>query len=106
MKASRPKPVSLRPMNQKQRRWFWGFLIAGIMVVFIGWILTIRQLASSIFPGIRSQVDVGLEKASNRLQGVESSVQEKESDFSEAFEQVQKGYQQEKERQQQQNEQT
>ena len=66
-----------------------------------GWILTITQVVSSSFPGIRSQLDKGLEKASSGLQEVESSVEEKQSAFSDTFEEIQKGYQQEKERQQQ-----
>jgi hypothetical protein len=88
-------------MNQKQRRWFWIFLTAGVVIVVMGWIVTIRQVASSSFPVIRSQVDKGLEKASSGLQDAESSVEEKQSVFSEALEEAQKGYQQEKERQQQ-----
>ena len=68
--------------------------------MMIGWVVTLRQVASSSFPVIRSQVDKGLEKASSGLQDVESSAEEKKSVFSEALEEAQKGYQQEKERQQ------
>ena len=98
---SPPAPVSLRPMNQRQRRWFWIFLAVGAVIVVMGWVVTIRQVISSSLPGIRLQVDKGLEKASSGLQEVGSSVEEKQSVFSEAFEEAQKGYQQEKERQQQ-----
>lgn len=98
---SPPRPVSLRPLSQKQRRWFWIFLTAGLVIVVTGWIITIRQVTFSSFPVIRSQVDKGLEKASSGLQEVGSSVEEKQSVFSETLEDVQKGYQQEKERQQQ-----
>lgn len=96
-----PRPVSLRPMNQRQRRWFWVFLGVGIVIVVIGWLVTIRQVASSTLPSIRSQVDKGLEKASDGLKDVESSVEEKQATFSDALEEAQKGYEQEKERLQQ-----
>jgi len=99
-RRSLPRPISLRPMNQKQRRWFWVFLTAGVVIVAMGWIVTISQVVSSSLPGIRLQMDKGLEKASNELKNVESSVEEKQSTFSEALEEAQKGYQQEKERQQ------
>ncbi len=100
-RPSPPKPISLRPLNKRQRRWFWVFLGVGIVIVVIGWLVTIRQVASSTLSSLRSQVDKGLEKASDGLKDVESSVEEKQSTFSDALEEAQKGYQQEKERLQQ-----
>ena len=47
--VNRPKPVSLRPMSVSEKKWMWGTVIVCLLLIVVGWILTVGRVVKNQF---------------------------------------------------------
>lgn len=99
MTEPRPKPVSLRPLNATHRRWFWVLMSIAVVVIAVGWTVTIRGILQDV-PGISTQVQTSLEQAAQEIEeaNIESPIDIDQTQ--DAIEALKAGYEAEKARQQ------
>lgn len=98
MKTSRPKPVSLRPLSSTHRRWFWVLMAFAMIVIAVGWSVTIRDVLGDV-PALRASVEAGVDRAAEEIEDVQLNPGEQVQEASSALDALQAGYDAEKTRQ-------
>lgn len=98
MKATRLKPVSLRPLSATHRRWFWVLMAIAVIVIAVGWMVTIRDVLSDV-PTLRASVEAGVDRAAEELEDAQLKPGEQVQEAQSALEALQAGYDAEKTRQ-------
>lgn len=63
----RPKPVSLRPISHKQKMWLYGFMILFVVVIIIGWYLTVGKIISQSFAEIQQNANKTISTAKEKV---------------------------------------
>lgn len=99
MPVRRPSPLSLRPLSSSHRRWFWGLIALGIILIAVGWMVTIRDILSSSAPIIGEAIEENLTKAAHGLQQAGEGAAEGADEFEQMLQEAQAGYEEEKARQ-------
>lgn len=98
MKTPRPKPISLRPLSATHRRWFWVLMAIAVIVIAVGWMVTIRDVLSDV-PTLRASVEAGVDRAAEEIEDAQLKPREEVQEVQSALDALQAGYEAEKVRQ-------
>ena len=88
--------VHLNPLPPKKKRLFWASVIIAVVLVGIGWIISIRAALSPDFAQIRQGFDESIHDIAEQVKPVGEEaggqVSENLQEFSEAVEEAQAAY--------------
>ncbi|MEK7620337.1 MAG: hypothetical protein AAB413_03825 [Patescibacteria group bacterium] len=98
MKTVSPKPISLRPLSATHRRWFWLLMAVAVIVIAIGWMVTIRDIIEDV-PTLRASVEAGVDRAAEEIEDAQLKPEEQVQEATDAFDALKAGYDAEKARQ-------
>lgn len=97
------KPIRLRRFEPKERIVFWVFVSVAMVLILVGWALTLRLTLSNDIGQARSQIDVSLEKitetVNNLSEPVEAKTSETKNELSEKYDQFLQAIEEEKSKQ-------
>ncbi|MCR4313658.1 MAG: hypothetical protein NUV84_00200 [Candidatus Uhrbacteria bacterium] len=91
MAVPRPKPISLRPPSATHRRWFWVLMAFAMIVIAVGWMVTIRDVLGGI-PALRASVEGGVDRAAEEIQEAQLKPGEQAQEAQNALDALQAGY--------------
>lgn len=100
MAKTLPKPVSLRPSSPAHRRWFWALMILAVMIIVVGWSMTIRDILRDV-PAVRSSMETGVDRAAEKIEEARLNPGARIQETTDAIDALKAGYEAEKQRQEQ-----
>ncbi|PJA45325.1 hypothetical protein CO174_03670 [Candidatus Uhrbacteria bacterium CG_4_9_14_3_um_filter_50_9] len=71
-----PRPQRITPLNPKQKAAFWLGIVLAVLIIIVGWFITLREVVNEEVPFIQGQLDTALDGVVQELVELGTETQE------------------------------